>query len=364
MIENFTQNTSKVFDAQRPWPFSRGELTAGLRRKTGDPNLTISSIEEIEIPHRRPAIGRIRGVHVVCAGRTGAHNFDLLVKEPQGSTRTGAAGAGLRETAFYLNLVDHLPVRTPNLISANPTGAWLVLEQLSKGRRSENWQSADYLLAIDQLVALHDRFWGLGEDLTVYRWLRRPLDSDFNIHIQAAQTGARKLEMLDPPTLLSRDSSLNKLISTLLNHADTISKALLEEPHTLLHGDYWPGNIHIHSDSTITVYDWEETAIGPAILDVITFIQNSHWWFEPLPMPLGVLTDHYRTGLERSNNYTWLEDSWEAIWDYGLMWVFIAKWIDLLADIPDSVLESRLPQFETVWLHPVQDAIHRHFPEK
>jgi len=36
------------------WPFSQSELAAGLRRYTGDPTLTISSLQAGEIFRRRP----------------------------------------------------------------------------------------------------------------------------------------------------------------------------------------------------------------------------------------------------------------------------------------------------------------------
>jgi hypothetical protein len=349
-----------MLDTPRPWPFSRAELTAALRRKIGDPSLTITELYETEMPQRRPAIGRIRSLQVRTHGRTGKHKIDLVVKEPQGSTRAGMAGAGLREVSVYKTLGDHLPIRTPLLLTADTTGAWLIFNQLSAGRLPEQWKAADYLLATDQLAVLHDRFWGLGEDLTIYRWLRRPLDTDFSIHIQAAQLGISKLENRVPPSILSQDINLQHLLEQLIAHAENISTRLNQEATTLLHGDYWPGNIHVHSDGSLTLYDWEEASIGPAILDVVAFVQYSRWWFEPLPLAADTLIDHYRERIERANGHTWTADEWEELWDYALMWVFLTRWVDMLATIPDTILEARLGQLESVWLHPVSAMIKRH----
>ena len=35
-----------LVDDPRPWAFSQAELTAGLRRQTGDPSLKITRLEE------------------------------------------------------------------------------------------------------------------------------------------------------------------------------------------------------------------------------------------------------------------------------------------------------------------------------
>ncbi|MBW8009903.1 MAG: aminoglycoside phosphotransferase family protein [Chloroflexi bacterium] len=357
-----THSPQNVLSGTRPWAFTRSELTAGLRRFTGDPSLVIDNLEEQDPPHRRPSIGRIRGLLVECQGTTGSHSFNLVLKESQGSTRTGTAGAGLREVSVYKSFADQLPLRIPQLFIAHPGGGWLVLAQLPAGRQPEQWQAADYLLAIDQLVALHDRFWGLGEDLTIYNWLARPLDSDFSIYVHAAAAGVQNLANKTAPNILGEDSELRKLLDRLISHSGDIRKQLQLSPATLLHGEYWPGNIHVHSDGSLTIYDWEETSIGPAILDLVTFVQSSRWWFDPLPIAQEELIAHYRSRLAQATGYAWSDDDWEIQYDYALMWVFIAEWIDLLATIPNTVLFSRIPQLEKLWLKPVREAASRRMP--
>jgi hypothetical protein len=343
----------------RPWAFTRAELTAGLRRHTGDPSLRITKLEEREITQRRPAIGRLRGLKVETQGTTGDHTFNLVIKEPQGSTRAGMAGAGLREVSVYLVLGDHLPVRIPTLIAAHPKGDWLVFDQLPLGRISEKWQAADYLLATDQLVALHDRFWGLGDDLAVYTWLARPLDSDLNIHTQAAKTGADLLAQKETSGSLREDKELIKAIHTIIDHIDTVTNHLCGLPMTLLHGDYWPGNIHVHRNGSLTVYDWEMTAIGPGILDLLGFVQASTWWFSPLPIDSQEIIKYYRQRLAQSGTHTWKDKDWKADWDFAILWTFFSSWVDLLARIPKSILAARLMGLQNVLFNPVKEAIKR-----
>lgn len=344
----------------RPWAFTRAELTAALRRHTGDPSLVIENLKGNDITQRRPAIGRFRGLLVTAEGKvTGKHTFTLVLKEPQGATRKGTAGVGRREVSLYQILADHLPVRVPQLFAAHPGGDWLVMELLPIGRLPEQWTADDYLLATDQLVALHDRFWNLGEDLNVYNWLARPLDSDFQIHVKAAAYGMERLVENALSTLLTDDPDLAQIFSRLISQADKISESLLAQPATLLHGDYWPGNVHVHKDGTLTVYDWQHAGIGPGVLDLLSFVQASRWWFDPLPIDPADIIQHYRKSLQEASGHKWSQKDWEAQWDNALLWTFVARWVDLLAAIPEPILQSRHELLESVWLKPVREAAAR-----
>ena len=343
----------------RPWAFTRAELTAGLRAFTGDPTLNISNIEEKDIPNRRPAVGRIRGLTVSCQALSGNKVFNLTLKEPQGTTRTGTAGAGRREVLFYRSLAGQLPVRVPQLLAAHPEGEWLVLNMLPEGIQPEQWSASNYLFAIDQLAVLHDRFWGLGEDLGTYAWLARPLGADYGIYLRAAYTGMRKLVEKVTSNLITRDPHIIKMLKSLVEHASEIAAALRASPTTLLHGDYWPGNMVVYPDSTLTVYDWQQAAIGPGVLDLFHFIHASQWYFTDLPISPEEIVTHYRNNLENCCGQRWEDVEWAALWDYALLWTFLSSWVDLLASIPASVLQARFPQMNMLWLEPVEAAMQR-----
>jgi hypothetical protein len=355
-------NSQPLIDDPRPWAFTRAALAAGLRAYTNDPSLVINDLYEMTIPSRRASIGRIRGLTAACDSADGKKYFRLAVKEPQGSTRTGTAGAGLREVSFYRTLAEQIPVRIPRLFASHPDGDWLIMEMLPLERMPESWTADDYLLAIEQLVTLHDRFWGLGTDLIVYPWLSRPLGSDYAIYMQAAITGVRKLVANTTSNLLTRDPKLIHTIQRLVEHSDKIAAALRLAPSTLLHGDYWPGNIALSIDNIFFVYDWQQASIGPGVLDLLHFIQASQWYFDPLPISPQELIASYRSRIAQASHYHWEDTDWTELWDYALLWNFMINWVDMLVNIPTPLLQTQYLHLRSLWLDPVSEAVNRRLP--
>jgi hypothetical protein len=355
--------SSSILEEPRPWPFSRAQLTAGLRKYTGDNRLSVREIKEFDLPERRPSIGRIRGIHVVCQTSIGGKTYDLVLKEPQGTTRTGMAGAGRREVSFYHCLGEQIPLEIPNLLAAQPDGDWMLFERLTSGVAPETWKSDEYLLAIENIVLLHERFWGLEEFLDIYNWLGRPLSRDLEIYIQAASNGIEQLDKSSPIIGLTEDPSLLKMLEGLIAQTTVIAKELASMPCTLVHGDYWPGNLVAYPDGRMAVYDWQHVSIGPGILDLVKFFQASRWGFEPLPVSQIELVTRYREKLVENNGYIWQEGEWLKQWDYALLWIFLTDWVDLLAKIPAPVLKTRKTEIASIWLEPVTEAYHRWLKE-
>ncbi len=348
-----------------PWPFGTPELTAGLRRHTGDPALRILSIEERDMPNRRPSVGRIRGLQVKAAGGTGAYTFHLALKEPRqsGTTRAGSAGPAVREASFYRDLASYLPVRTPRIYALEPSGKWIVMECLREGRPPETWQADDYLRAVEQLLVLHDTFWNLGDDLAVYAWLARPLDATLEVHIRIAEDAVPRLLAAAPQETRQRPLPWEALLPRLVEHARGIAAVLRQMPSTLLHGDYWPGNIHMDAQGRLVVYDWQEVGIGPGLLDMVSLVQSSAWWFPNLPLPAERLIAHYRQGLERMTEQAWSDAEWRILWGHGLMWVFLTRWLDLLASTPAPLLRAQADVLTSLWLEPIHACLQEFYSE-
>lgn len=345
----------------RTWAFSRSELMAGLRHYTSDPSLKIIDLTSQTIPYQRPGRGRIRGFRVVCESDQGLMYFDMVVKESLGVTRAGTINAGWREVSLYRNLVELFPVNVPNLVTADPNGDWLVLNLVPGNCSPEDWGESEYLMAIDHLVRLHDRFWGLSEDLCTYNFLDRPLDVDLEIYTQAASTGLKRLQDRSSGSLLNQNNDLLSTLNTLVNHIGQIANALRKEPATLLHGDYWPGNLIVYPPENLCIIDWQRAAIGPAVLDLQWFIQNSAWFLEKIPIEQNTLIEYYREKLFQANGWSWSDETWAAMMDYALLWIFITDWSDLLAIIPNSLLRARFEQLQKIWLEPIRVAVERHF---
>lgn len=341
------------------WPFSRADITAGLRRRMGDTSLQVSGVNAYSIPDQRPSIGRVRGIVVGYEGAAGAGECRLVVKEPRGTTRTGLAGAGRREVGVYRSLAPHLPMNTPALVAASVSGDWLVLEAIPPGKNPEAWDTVDYRRAIESLAQLHDRFWGLGEDLGAYTWLSRPLEADFDVHLAvAAQSLERIVEKSSTGSPAGAPARI-ELLTTLIDQAPAVVAPLREQPSTLLHGDYWPGNIAVTEKGEQIAYDWQQTAVGPGVIDLLTFVNMSGWWFSPLPLAREEMVEIYRMELDERLGISWDEAAWARQWDHALMWRFLQEWIDLLAVVPDPLLEARAGLLDRIWLDPVARAVER-----
>jgi hypothetical protein len=340
-----------------PWPFARGELTAGLRRHLGHPDLTVTDVQPVTVQHQRPSIGRVRGLKVDYRADGEDDSCSLVVKEPRGTTRAGLAGAGRREVGMYLSLASELPVCTPALIAASPTGDWLVLEAVRPVRRADRWKADDYGKAIRDLAALHERFWGLQEDLSAFPWLGRPLDADFGVHVAAAAQAIERIVTSGSPEALASRPERVAMLARLTSQADRIVRPLLELPATLLHGDYWPGNIAVLREGRQVVYDWQMASVGPGVLDLFTFVTKSRWSFGSLPVDEGELIDRYRAELAERTGERWTQAAWDAIWDHARMWRFLQEWVDVLAASSDALLGASTQALDSLWLEPVARAV-------
>ncbi len=342
-----------------PWPFGRADLTYGLRRYFGDTGVHILSIESISLPDRKPSIGRVRGIKVEYQSSGQENTCDLVVKEPQGTTRTGLAGAGKREVGLYESLAEHLPLETPEMLVGSPLGDWLVLELIEQSRDPAAWQVEDYRRAVDHLSALHDRFWALDIDLSTFPWLGHPLTADFEVYVTAAEQGLNRMRESGNPAALVDEKDRMDLLEDLISCADRIVEPLIGETQTLLHGDYWPGNIAVLPDSRQMVYDWQLAGVGPGVMDLLTFVYKSLWWFEDMPISPDEIVALYRENIAERTGLTWDQKQWSLLWDHALMWQFVQEWIDLLAVTPEPLIETWAGRLERVWLEPVRQAAGR-----
>jgi aminoglycoside phosphotransferase (APT) family kinase protein len=160
-------------------------------------------------------------------------------------------------------------------------------------------------------------------------------------------------------SLLKKETNIAQITDQILGNIELIADALKASPATLLHGDYWPGNIHIHQQGGLTVFDWEDAGIGPGVMDLLGFIQGSSWTFPPLPLPAEEIIAHYRSQLAQAGAYKYTDDEFQHIWDHTVMWTFVTGWVGHLAKTPNALLPIRLAALEEVLLTPLQQAIER-----
>lgn len=345
------------------WPFSRPVLMAGLRRYLAAPRLTLLDIEPMPLPNVLPGsapdpLSILRGMLVRVEIDGAKHQLALVLKEaPISESGRVLSAVGRREYGVYKRLAPHLPVLVPGLVAGDASQGWIVVEALAGLRPPEAWMRDDYVEAIRNLAAMHDRFWGLGEDLAIFSWLGRPLEADYEATVMAAAEAVHNLVREEHlPTLATPRNFL--AFGALVQHADEIAAPLREETMTLLHGDYWPGNIARPVDGRQIVFDWQRASIGAALLDLRTCVQTTFMMLEPALSEDEMVT-LYRKEMERRVQPGWDDKRFALLWDHALLWQFLTLWLRRLAVLTPAHYDMLPPRFERAWLHPVIETLER-----
>ena len=354
------------------WPFSAAELTAGLRRYFAEPALHVTALAEQPVPTAfHSSRATVRGLRVTYTVGPNTLSVDCVVKEPASTTRPGLANAGLREAGVYRSLSIQLPMSTPALIAADAAGAWLVIEAVEPKTAPGPWTADEYLQALTLLARLHERFWGLADDLAAYPWLARPLTLDCEIHVYAAAQALGEIVRQEWPPLIAHSPQTLGTLGQIISQAEHVVQPLRAAPFTLLHGDFWAGNIVRDADGDMVVLDWQLAGLGPGVLDLLVMMTTSQW--EPrqpagsgrlalpveLPLPPSKLIARYRREIARLLGQRWSDAEWAELWDHALLWRFLQEMLPWLASVPQAEFLSREQLFADVWLNPVLTAAAR-----
>jgi hypothetical protein len=344
------------------WPFSHMVLTAGLRRYLADPSLKLMEIQPLPLPQLTSMIGqpgtRLRAFSVSVEVEGQVQRLPLFLKEPP-VTPSGRVlrGVGQREYAIYSKIAPHLPILVPVLVAGDQQDGWIVLEGLLGLRPPPEWTADDFREAVLNMAEMHDRFHGLDDLLVNFPWLARPLVADYEAATQAAAEAVRVL-VVDSRIPQLSDERYFTLYSILIQLADEIAVPLRAEPATLVHGDYWPGNIARPIDGRQVIFDWQLAGIGPGILDLVGFVQTTRLLLES-SMPTEEIIAIYRKQQAAYNPPGWDDEHFQRLWDHALMWVFTTTWLGKLATMPPEDYSRLHERFYDVWVKPVLTAVER-----
>ena len=354
------------------WPFSTAELTAGLRRYFAEPTLQVTGLAQQDLSAAlHSSRGSVRGLCVTYTAGALTATVDCVVKEPAGDMRPGLANAGVREAGIYRSLSIQLPMPTPALIAADPGGTWLVIEAVEAQAGLGPWTADEYLQALALMARLHERFWGLADDLGAYPWLARPLTLDYEIHVYAAAQALGEIVRQEWPPLVAHSLQTLGTLGQIISKAEQVVEPLRAMPFTLLHGDFWAGNIVRDDDDDLVVLDWQLAGLGPGVLDLVVFLQTSQWQprarAEPgvfpappeLPLLPSKLVSRYRREIARLMGLRWSDAEWSELWDHALLWRFLQEMLPWLATVSREEFLAREQLFADVWLGPVLSAADR-----
>lgn len=342
------------------WPFTVAELTAGLRRYFAEPGLQVRGLAEA--PQAAPgwqAAPAVRGLRVTYAVGEDEFSVDCVVKEPVGAARPGLANPGVREAGLYRSLAGQVPLPTPALIAADPAGAWLVLEAVEPSAPPGAWTAEVFGEAVALLARLHERFWGLSDDLAAYPWLARPLTRDYEIHVYGAAQALGQLVRDEWPPLIAHSPQILGTLGQVISQAERVVQPLRAEPFTLLHGGFWAGSSVRDENGDMVVLDWAQAGLGPGVLDLLVMIKTSELAAGSLPLEADWLAARYRREMARLLNVRWSDAAWSALWDHALLWHFLQETLTWLASVRRDEFEARAQRFDDVWLRPVLSAAAR-----
>jgi hypothetical protein len=247
------------------------------------------------------------------------------------------------------------------LIAADPSGSWLVLEAVEAVPAV--WGADDYQQAITLLARLHERFWGLADDLAAYPWLARPLTLDYEIHVYAAATALGQIVRDEWPPLIAHSPQTLGTLGQIIFQAEKVVQPLRMVPFTLLHGDFWAGNVVRDAEGDMIVLDWQLAGIGPGVLDLVVMITTGQWMprlpASALPLPQPKLIARYRREIARLLGLRWSDAEWSELWDHALLWRFMQEMLPWVASVAPAEFDARERLFDEVWLDPVLAAAGR-----
>ncbi|MDQ6695685.1 MAG: aminoglycoside phosphotransferase family protein [Chloroflexota bacterium] len=310
-------------------PFSVDALQVAVRRYLSRPTL---SIEEV-VPERLTGGASGSPVYRLNVSYRGSAEdcidagsmLSLILK--RGANHKGAilAGSAQREASFYRTLAQQLPVRTPRMlltaedivgepmqpliVSASSTLAqgweglgfdsdWVLMEAVTSEVvfPQSSWTAEHYRIALSSLADLHAAWWGSPPDPTDYPWVWMPTGHHTEGLIREAREALMEIGKASWGERFFPKERLHAWLM-LLDNPTPLFNMLSGMPQTLIHGDYWPGNISMRADGP-AVYDWQLVGVGPAPYDLSCFHSSSRWWFGRLPLSLTEMRNHY---LERLN---------------------------------------------------------------
>lgn len=370
ILDKLDKNYGRVWDDDNPtqpvhfnrYPFNYKDLLQGVRDFLPNPSARIQNIEDLPTPSVVPGMLGVGG-----KTKTSTFVIEILHNNQRQllalSLLQGSATEMRRLYDFYRYMQIHIPIVIPYYINGDGQ-SWLVVESHEDLLAPHQWRVDHYREAADNLARLHDRFWGLQEDLAVMGQLWHPLNRDFMATKRKTTQAIEKVQAVGYPGLDTEDAQW--ILQALKSQIGDLRKQLKDLPMTLLHGNYWADNIACPTNkgSRQIVAGWQYATVGPAILDVVMFQKQTACHLTPA-MSLDAAIDRYREQLsERRGDEVWDRQTWQKEYDLAALWVFATQWMPWIAALSPEAYTPYQNAINTHWLPTLKDAISRLFDPK
>jgi hypothetical protein len=217
-------------------------------------------------------------------------------------------------------------MRTPRVLLSSAGGEWLLMEAVPFDAvwPRAAWSEGQYRAALEALAAMHAQWWGRPPDPAEYPWVWQPLGAHAAALAEEARAALLEIERAPWGEVFFPGDRLAAWMRVVDEPAVLLD--LFEGvPQTLVHGDYWPGNIAVHRDGP-AVFDWQRVGVGPAAYDLACFYGSSRWWFGRLPLSLPEIRAHYLRALNErlgTNLDRYLFDQGTdaaRAWQFAVLW--------------------------------------------
>jgi hypothetical protein len=243
----------------------------------------VVSVRREEVPGGSGLFGTVQRLVLDYDRPDSAAPDTLIVKIPVADEGPRSIGLALRiyerETRFYRDLADRVPMTTPRCYTAamDPEAGRfvLLLDDLSGRRLGDQvagWTVEDAETAIEPLAKLHSATWG-ERDLAGIDWLPAANAPELVAMIQGGYQqcwGPFTANFGDalPPSIL-------KAGETLAAKLPALSDILAAPPRALVHGDYRMDNMIFGvgpQDPPFSIIDWQLVARARGVFDFAYFM--------------------------------------------------------------------------------------------
>jgi hypothetical protein len=258
-------------------------LTHALESGGQLPAAVVAGVRAEPIEVGRGFVGQVHRLHLAYEeAPIGAPN-SLIAKLPalDGDARrfNAALWRDRREVRFYRGLATEVPLHVPRcyyaeLESEEGSGA-LLLEDL--GAEATNLGYFDdcpperAVQAIEAIARLHARFWNASR-VGGLEWPKDRLEGIYRGSSEMTRQLWGAFESTAPcpiPDAISRNH--DRIVMAIARRPERI----LASDTSLLHGDYWLGNLLFLGDNgpdDVCVLDWQSASWGPVTDDLATFL--------------------------------------------------------------------------------------------